>query len=417
MAKDLPEAPAVVDPLSGKPEWAMSRRERRRAERARAGLPPPRRKWPWVVLALLVGAGVAGWLNRDTLQARFAPPVTEEPVVAAAPEAPRLTQINGDEWTEMEPATLRRTVRVIGALRPSRQADLAAETAGQVEAVLARPGDTVGEGDLLVQIDVERLTLDLDLARSTAEATRSDLALAEQQLERARQLSERGVAAASTLDEAQSNVQRLRATLAAQEEQVAVAQRALGGAAVRAPFDGVIASRSVETGNVVGAGSALLSIVDLTRMEMLAAAPVSAGASLQPGQRVELRVDGIEGRDFTGVVDRIAPVAEEGTRTLTVYVLIENEDGRLLGGMFATGIIVTAEAQDSLALPRAAIRTEGGDHVLVIEDGILARKDLTVGEEWQGGLVQVEGLAVGERVVTAALPELEPGEAVELVEY
>jgi hypothetical protein len=89
MAKDLPDESGPVDPLSGKPEWAMSRRERRRAERARAGLPPPRRKWPWVLLVLVIGAGVAGWLNREELQARFAPPASESSAVAEVAEAPR----------------------------------------------------------------------------------------------------------------------------------------------------------------------------------------------------------------------------------------------------------------------------------------------------------------------------------------
>ncbi len=416
MAKDIAET-GGVDPATGKPEWAMSRRERRRAERARQGLPPPRRKWPWVVLVLLIGAGVAGWLGREELQALLPAPAEEPVEVAEAPEAPRLTQINQTEWAVIEPQTLRRTVEVIGTLRPSRQADLAAESAGQVEAVLARPGDAVSEGDLLVQVDVEGLALDLDLARNNAEATRSELALAEGRLERQRALSERGVAAEATLDEAESNVVRLRASLAAQEEQVAVAERALEGAAVLAPFDGVIASRSVETGNVVGAGTPLLSLVDLRRMEMLAQAPIAAGASLRPGQVVELRVDGVRGRVFEGVVDRIAPVAEEGTRTLTVYVLIENAEGLLLGGMFATGEIVVAEAEAAMAVPREAIRSEDGDHVLAIEDGKLIRHDVAVGEDWGGGLVRVEGLAPGAQVVTAGLSGLEPGEAVELVEF
>ena len=70
------------------------------------------------------------------------------------------------------------------------------------------------------------------------------------------------------------------------------------------------------------------------------------------GQEVDLEVDGIEGREFTGTVARIAPVAEEGTRTITVYVALENPDGTLLGGMFATGAIVEDEARDALALPR-----------------------------------------------------------------
>jgi RND family efflux transporter MFP subunit len=416
MAKDLMQQ-GTVDPLSGKPEWAMSRRERRQAERARLGLPPPRRKWPWVLLALLIAAGAGAWTQREEIEARIAAARVEDVPVAGEPAAPQLLQIERSEWTALEPLTLRRTVKVIGPIQPSRRAELSAETGGQVEAVLARPGDAVEEGSLLVRIDVEGLTLDLDLAESNLEATRSELVLAEGQLDRARQLSERGVAAAASLDGVESSVQRLRAQLAVQQEQVRAAERALGGAAVEAPFDGIIATRSVEASNVVAPGSPLLSIVDLRRMEMRAAAPVAAGAALRPGQAVELRVDGIAGRSFEGIVDRIAPVAEEGTRTLTVFVLVDNAEGTLLGGMFATGEIVTAEARDALAVPREAVRSEDGHHVLVIEDGVLRRRDVSAGEEWGGGLVQVEGLEAGERVVTAALSGLEDGEPVELVEF
>jgi RND family efflux transporter MFP subunit len=212
-------------------------------------------------------------------------------------------------------------------------------------------------------------------------------------------------------------VTRLQAQLRSQEEQIRVAERALGGAAVRAPFDGVIASRSVEAGNVVAPGTPLLTLVDLSRMEMLARATVSAGAALRPGQVVEIEVDGIAGRTFQGVVDRIAPVAEEGTRTLTVFVLIENLEGVLLGGMFASGQIVTAEAEGAIAVPREAVRGEGGDHVLVIEGSALVRRDVEVVEDWGGGLVQVQGLEPGLRVVTAPLGGLEAGEPVELVEF
>lgn len=407
----------MAQAAADKPEWAMSRRERRRAERARQGLPPPRRTWPWVLLVLLIGAGVAGWFFREEVQARLATPVVEEPVATEEPPAARHMQITADEWTALEPATLRRTVRVIGTLRPSRRADLSAEASGRVEAVLARSGDRVSEGDLLVQVDVQRLTLETNLARSNLASTRSQLALAEEQLARAEALVERGVAAETSLDEARTQVDQIRSTLDAQEDQVAVAEIGLEGATLRAPFDGVIASRSVEAGNVVASGTPLLTIVDLSRMEMVASAPISAGASVAAGQAVELRVDGIGGRTFEGVVDRIAPVAEEGTRTLTVYVAVENGDGVLLGGMFATGEIVLEEAEGALAVPQAAVRSEGGDHVLVIEDGVLARRDVTVGEEWPGGIVQVEGLAAGERVVTAALPDLEAGEPVDLVEF
>ncbi|TNC72616.1 efflux RND transporter periplasmic adaptor subunit [Rubellimicrobium roseum] len=410
MAKDIVDTPAAEP--AAKPDWALTRRERRAMERARGGR-ATRRRWPWVVLALLVVAAAAGvWLWRERQAA-----VPAEAPVAAAPEAPRAVQIDDDEWAVLEPETLRRTVRVIGTLQPYRRVDLSAETGGRVEEVAVRPGDAVTAGQVLVQVDVERLGLDVQLARSNADSTRAQLAVAEDQLQRQEALIERGVAAPTTAAELRASVAAQRASLAAQEDAIRSAELALEGATVRAPFDGVVSARSVEPGAVIGAGTPLLTVVDLTRMEMVGVAPVGAGATLSAGQAVELSVDGLGGQSFEGTVERIAPVAQEGTRALPVYVEVPNAGGPLLGGMFATGRIVVAEQPDALAVPQGAIREEGGPHVLVIEGDALVRRDVTPGEEWPGGRVQVEGLAPGDRVVTAALEGLEPGQPVELVEF
>lgn len=413
MAKDLPVTATAKSP-NGKPDWAMSRRERRRAESGQQGQGSRRWRWLWFPAVLAVVAGA--WLLRERLPGLYSPQVAEQQA-PAAPTQPRLTQINQDEWVWLEPMTLRRTVKVIGPLRASRRADLAAETGGQVESVEVRTGDRVSQSQVLVRIDLQGLNIELDLARSNAEATRAQLALAEDQLDRQEELVERGVAAATTVNELSANVAALQANLSAQEDQIAAAELAVERATVRAPFDGVVASRSVEPGTVAAPGAPLVSVVDLEQMEMLASAPVSAGAIIRRGQEVTLEVDGVEGKEFTGTVERIAPVAEEGTRTLTVFVGIANEDRVLLGGMFATGEIVVEEAPETLALPRDAIRNDGGEHVLVIEDEGLVRRDVQVGPEWPGGIVQVTGISAGQRVVTVPLSDLRAGEPVELVEF
>lgn len=393
----------------GKPEWALTKAEVMAAWRARVGLPPRRRRWPWVVLllVLLAGGGAAWW------RAGQAPPPAE-PAPAAAEAAPPTLQLGPAEVTTLAPLTLRRTVKVIGTLSPARRADLAAETAGQVEEVLVRPGDAVAQGDVLLRLDEERLGLDRDLARSNADATRAQLRLAEGQLARARELLERGAGTTSAVEQAESAAEGLRASLAALDDQVRAAELGLERATLRAPFAGVVASRAVEPGAVVGAGTALLSLVDLARMEMQASAPVSAGSALRPGQAVELRVDGVDG-PFAGAVARIAPVADEATRRVTVFVAVPNPDGRLLGGMFATGEVVVAERREALALPPDAIRDpEGAPYVLVVSDDALARREVRVGATW-GDLVEVEGPAPGDVVVTGLLPGLAPGDRVAVV--
>ena len=410
--------PAEEAPGSSKPQWAMSRREIERMLRAQAGLPPLRRRWPWMLAALVVlaVAGAGGYL---LVQRAEATSQADAAAAEAAPEpAERVMEVVPDEYAVLEPLTLVRTVRVTGTLQPARQAQLSSQAGGQVEEVTVEPGDRVRAGDLLVQVDVETLTIELDLARSNAAATQAQLELAEAQLGRAEELRERGVATSSTLDEARSNVQGLRASLRAQQDQVRAAELRLANATLRAPFDGIVSARAVDPGQYVGVGAPLVTIVDLSTVEMEANAPVAAGSVLRPGQPVEVTVDSLEQRDFPGVVTRINPVASEGTRAIPVYIEVENPDGTLLGGMFATGQVVTERVEDALAVPADALREDAeGAFVLRVVDGRLERAAVEIGGEWSGSLMRITGgLSPGDVVVTAPLTELVSGQAVELVE-
>jgi len=412
-----PTQPDLTQPdPTQKPEWAMSRREAGNVARAREGLPRRRRRWPWVILVLVVlafGAGAA-WQIVQQRAAATAPVIAVAPV----PLAEVRMQVNPDEAIVVAPQTLQRTVRVIGTLEPVRSAELSSQAGGRVETVNVRPGDRVAAGDLLVQVDEESLTLDLNLARSNAAATATQLDLAEIQLERAEALLDRGVTTTSSLDQARSQVEGLRANLSALEDQVLSAELRLRNASLSAPFDGIVSARNVDPGQYVQTGTPLLTLVDLSTVELQANAPVSAGALLQPGQTVSVTVDGIVERNFDGTVARINPVAVAGTRTIPVYVALENADGVLLGGMFATGQIVVAEALDAVAVPSDALREDAeGLHVLKIVENVLLRQPVETAGDWAGRLTQVSaGLEPGEQVISAPLPELAPGDLVTLVE-
>ncbi|PYE85593.1 efflux RND transporter periplasmic adaptor subunit [Pseudoroseicyclus aestuarii] len=414
--EDAPrEDPALVD-ANGKPQWAMSRRETERLLRERAGLPPIRRRWPWIVLALVLLAaagGAAYW----QMQRGAAAPVEEAAPAEPAPEE-TVYRLAGPEVLQLEPMLLTRTVRVTGTLEPTRSAELSSEISGTVETVAVQPGDSVSRGDILVQVDTESLGIDLDLARSNASATEVQLGLAQTQLERAQQLSDRGVATTSTLDEARSSVQQLQSSLSAQQDQVRSAELRLRNATLRAPFDGMVSSRTVDPGQFVQTGTPLMTVVDLSSVEMEGNAPVASAARLEAGQSVRLNIDGMEAGAIEGTVQRINPVASSGSRTITVYIEIDNAEGRLRGGMFATGEVVTATEADALALPEAALREDAeGTYVLRVEDGVLARAPVETGAGWSGDLTRVtEGLAPGDIVVSAPLDDLAAGARVQLEE-
>lgn len=412
-AEMTPKA-AKFPPQLSKPDWAKSDSQLGREARLAAGEQPRRRRWllALTVVVLVAATGSYAFFASDRTQQTVVEPLGEPQEAAQAP-----MQINPDEIAVLAPQRLERRVRVSGTLSPWRSTQLSSQTGGEVREVTVRPGDSVAAGELLVQIDTENLLLELDQAKSNVAATRAQLALAEVQLGRMRALVERGVTTSSSLDEAQSTVAQLTASLAALEDQVAGADLRLRNATVRAPFTGIVSSRAVEPGQYVGIGTALIGIVDLSRVELRANAAVADGALLKRDQTVVIAVDGVEGRHFDGTVARINPVAEEGTRTIPVYVMIDNTDGILLGGMFASAQIVVDAVEDAIAMPTRALREDvDGTYVLRVEDEMLVRQSIRTAGAWAGRLTQIiSGLEAGEQVVTAPLPALQPGDAIILV--
>jgi RND family efflux transporter MFP subunit len=126
-------------------------------------------------------------------------------------------------------------------------------------------------------------------------------------------------------------------------------------------------------------------------------------------------VQGLSNIDFQATVDRISPVAVEGTRSITVYLTLDNPEGQLRGGMFVTGRIVTASSSDALAVPsRALLGEEDARYVLAVEDGEIVRKDVEVAQVW-ARLDRVEiasGIEDGDTVVSMPLSGLEAGQPV-----
>jgi membrane fusion protein (multidrug efflux system) len=393
-----------------KPEWAQSRHEKRNAERVAKGLKPRRRIGPWIFLLLIV-AGVAAFIFLQPP----APPVEE---TASAEPAEIVRQIRRSEVMTVEPATLRETVKVTGTLVPGQQAAVAAQASGRVMAVMVRPGDTVEEGDVLAQIDRAQLELQLNQQRATANATRAQLQSSQQQLERTEQLASQGLATPATLDQARSAAAAQQAQLDALESAVETAELALANATVKSPLSGTVSERSVEPGQTIQAGTPLFTIVNLEEMEFDAAASVNSSARVEAGQPATVIVTGLDDQEFSGEVSRVNPVAMSGTRTVPIYIDIDNPGGRLRGGMFATGHITVMEEANAIAVPASALREDAeGQFVLKLVGETLERQPVEVVRSWnRGSMVEVTGLTSGDMIVSAQLDELAPGETFTLLE-
>ena len=275
---------------------------------------------------------------------------------------------------------LSRWLPVSGAVQPLRQATVKAKVSGDVRQVPVREGESVRAGQLLARIDTADLEAKLIERNGALESAKAQLAMAAKTQATNQQLLKQNFISQNAYDNSESSLGVSQGTVKSAEAQVQIARNALRDAIAMSPLAGVVAKRHVQVGEKVAFDSPLVTVVDLTDMELQAAVPAADVPELAIGKAVELTIDGFGERRFTGRVERINPAAEPGTRAILVYVGIPNPDGALRGGMFATGRIALAASAPVPTLPATAVRTEAGQtFVWTVEGGKLVKRGVMTG--------------------------------------
>ena len=300
---------------------------------------------------------------------------------------------------EVRVADLSAGVPVSGSLRPSVDIKLTAPLPDLIEQVLVQEGQAVRKGQVLARFRNRALAPEAASAEAQRRHAASDYA-------RMQNLAKAGAVS-------QQDVENAEAELKAADAKLADARRRLDEATVRSPIHGVVAERSVQSGDRVGDGDPLFRVVDTRELEFEATVPGEHVGAIKVGAPVRLTVSGSEAA-VVGRIARINATADEATRQVRVYVAVPNPKGTLVGGLFASGELVTAQATDVPAVPSAAVRSGDTPSVMAIVNGRLVRKPVTTGVRDEGrDLVQViAGVAAGDTVVTGPVEGLEPGRAV-----
>lgn len=321
-----------------------------------------------------------------------------------------------DVATVRQSALVRR-LPLSGTLTPLNQTTIKAKIGGELLEVRVREGQSVAKGEVLARIDTRNQQAQVASQRAGLEKAKADLALAKLNLDNNQRLLEKKFIAQNVLDTSRTGYEAAVAGVKLAEAQLKLAQIGLEDSVVRAPFAGAIARRLAEPGEKVSSDSPLLGLVDLTHLELQASAPASEIPSVQPGQKAQVRVDGYGERRFEATVQRINPATEQGSRSILVYLSLDNPEGLLRGGMFAQGELVIASSQPAPAVPTAAVHSEAGlKYVMAVVGGKLERRAVTLGLATEdNALVEVrEGLKEGDTVVVGQLASLKPGSAVVL---
>jgi len=307
---------------------------------------------------------------------------------------------------------LSRSLPVSGSLSPLVQTTVKSKVAGEVLTLTVREGQEVKQGEVLARIETRYIKATLDTQVATLQKARADLALAKLNRDNSDAMLKEHFISQNAYDSAASAYEADLATMKAAEAQVALAQLSLDDAVVRAPISGTVVSRLVQPGERVDIDGSIVALVDLSQMEFQALAPASEIPGVKVGQISHFKVSGFGDRIFDGRVERINPMTEQGSRSITVYLSVPNPDGALKGGMFGQGTLVMDKNAPAPTIPAAAVRSEAGlPFVLVFAEGKLYKRPITPGlTSEDGGSVEVrDGLKPGEQVLLAKLDDFKDG--------
>ncbi|MEO7245981.1 MAG: efflux RND transporter periplasmic adaptor subunit [Rubrivivax sp.] len=302
-------------------------------------------------------------------------------------------------------------VEFSGPLVAPSTAIVRAKAAGTLLALTVREGDRVRAGQPLGRIDQAEASsrvAERDAMVVSAEAT---LAQAERQHTSNERLADQRFISANALQTSRATVDTARAQVDAARASRQVARVGLRDGTLLAPIDGIVTHRQVVPGEKVSPEQAVLTIIDLRRLELAGSVPTHLVGRLSVGLAVALEVEGLT-TPLAGRIGRIAPAAQPGTRSIGVTIALDNAAERMRAGQYAQARVELADDTPRLTLPASAlVQASGQDHVWVVENGVLARRAITVGRrDERGGRVEVlAGVAPGATVLAARFENLREG--------
>ncbi len=329
-----------------------------------------------------------------------------------------------------------------GYVVAQRKAAVASKMTGRLEWLGVQEGSRVSSGQIIARLEnrdsdalvnqgvaaVQNAKANVDQAR----AERDDAGLS---YERQKELVKQGIIAKADFDAAEARFKRARAGVAAAEAAVSVADASLQGARVaydysliRAPFDAVVLTKNADVGDIItplgaaaNAKAAVVTIADLSSLQVEADVSESNLDKVKVGQPCEITLDALPQARFRGILQTIVPTADRTKASVMVKVRFVDNDPRILPEMSAKVAILsrpatTQDQQAKVALnPAAIVKVNGKDSVYLIDKDHVRLVPVTVGARL-GELTEISGVKPGDKVALRPLAKLKNGKKISVAE-
>ncbi len=360
----------------------------------------------WILLVLLIGAGVWGSQKWASWRAEQS---TQE-----TPERPTTAPV--------ETRDIRFSVNAAGEIGPAEQVSVRPEVNGRIAELGVDIGDVAKLGDLLFTLDDRDLQIEKESQEKEIERARLQLQQAERNYLRSRELFESKLISQELFEETRTEFDLSKNALERADKSLDLVNDRIRKTRILAPFDCTILTRPVSVGQAVSgsggfnSGTEVLTIADLHHMVINAHINQADVTRLQVGQKVEVEVEAVPGLNVIGTVERVAPQAtiKNNIKGFAARILLSEVDQRVRPGMTANIKIPVAAADDVVAVPLAAVFTEADPESGVSERYVYVKQ----GQKYERRPVRIgisdyffsevqDGLAAGE-VVSLVQPK--PGD-------
>ncbi len=385
----------------------------------------PRRRRKIVYLALLILTLIV--LGVLYSQGLFTPPV--EVQVATV--------------TQIYPSQTFTVLNASGYVVPQRKSALAAKVTGRLIWLGVQEGDRVKQDQLVARLESDDVTAAKNQALANVEAARYNLDQAKAELQdatlnfdRNKELIKRGVIAQAAYDSALARFEKAKAAVEAAEATLKANKAALEGAnisieytSIRAPFDAIVLTKNADIGDIVtpigaaaNAKAAVVTIADMSSLEVETDVSESNLGQIKPGQPCEIQLDALPKARFRGAVHMIVPTADRTKATVMVKIRFVDKDPRILPEMsakvaFLSRPVTPEDQKPRTALSQAAlVNWRDKKAVFVLKDKKVIETPVTLGVQI-GDMVEVlEGVRAGEQVVLDPSSRLRNGAAIKVAE-
>lgn len=300
------------------------------------------------------------------------------------------------ETIQVSTAPLRNELTANGTLYSNESVVIAAEIAGKVTHLAFSDGQKVVEGQILLQLDQSILAAERDRAQASFK-------LSEANIKRAEALLQEQAISQRERDEAYAQWRLNDASLRLSEAQLAKT-------VIRAPFSGFLGIRRISVGEYLQPGETIVTLDDIDPIKVDFRVPEVFTHQLKISQNIQMSVDAVPGKSFSGRVVAIDPQIDVNGRSVLLRAKVEQQDGPLRPGMFARITLVLEERPEALVIPEEALVPKGEQQtVYKVVDGKVVAAAVKTGLRTRGQVEIVEGLDVGDTVITAGHIKVRPG--------